>query len=101
MLSIIGGSLLGPLTNKTSATHELCKALWRYLGLVILLNCVAPFYICFSKYKKSKEIENDTPSEEKSTIFTKYFQIPLLLVGAVVLISGWIIGQNWAFMNTV
>ena len=68
---------------------------------MILLNCVAPFYVCYGKFRKNEDKENERPSEEKPTIFKKYFEIPLFLIGAVILISGWIIGQNWAFMNTV
>ena len=64
-MSITGGSVLGPLTNKVSATHEINKALWRYLGLVVLFNVGAPFYVIY-KWKANKDKTKEELSEKKT-----------------------------------
>ena len=48
-MSVIGGSLIGPISNVIPIKGENSKNAWRYLTLVILFIVASPFYYLYKK----------------------------------------------------
>jgi hypothetical protein len=94
---VLGGSLIGPISNYVSAETIFLKSAWRFIGSCFF---VFPYAIIksyfFNKQKSEEELSKYKPRSAKC-----YFEGFLLIIVITAALFGWTAIAVWASLNTI
>lgn len=93
-MSVIGGSLIGPISNMVPCEGIFLKLVWRYscLNILFALGYLVKFIIILAKGKGIKP---------KNLGFQELTMISGQILCSVLLMFGWTTISMWAFLNTI